>query len=118
MQFEKFEDADLKNENSFLVPNLGIFFFFGQNFVIRQIFQGAGFKYDNIVFKFQLKTKQMQHIWSQIQAFSLFHEILQIDKFKGAYFKYENIIFKFQPKNTSSRIFGPKFKDFYFYTKP
>ena len=55
--------------------------------------------------------------WSQIQAFSFFHEILQLDTFQGAGFKYD-IIFKFQPKNTRTRISGPKFKDFYFCTKP
>ena len=35
-------------------------------------FEGADFKYDNIVFKFQPKNTKMRHIWSQIQAFLFF----------------------------------------------
>ena len=53
-----------------------------------------------VFFKFQPKNTLIRHFWSQIQAFSLFHEILQLDKFKGADFKYGNIIFKFQSQNT------------------
>ena len=42
----------------------------------------------------------MRHFWSQIQAFSLFQEVLQLVKFEGAGFKYSGTILKFQPKNT------------------
>ena len=38
----------------------------------------------------------MRLFWSQILAFSLFHEILQLDKFDASDFKYNNIIFKFE----------------------
>ena len=57
-------------------------------------FEGADFKYDNSFLKFQPKNTQIRHFWSQIQAFSLFHDILQLDKLKGADFKSHNSFFK------------------------
>ena len=59
----------------------------------------------------------MRHFWSQTQAFLLFQEVSQLDKFEGAKFKYNNIIFKFHPKDTHRGIFDLKFNDFYFYAK-
>ena len=47
----------------------------------------------------------------------IIYEILQLVKFEGANFKYDNIDFKFQLKNTLITYFGPRFRDFYFYTK-
>ena len=48
-----------------------------------------------IVFvKYQPK---ITHMRSQIQVFSLFQQLLQLDKFEDADFKYNKIIFKFQP---------------------
>ena len=39
-------------------------------------------------------------------------------KFKAAAgFKYDNNVLKLQPNTTQIRPFGPKFKDFYFFTK-
>ena len=46
------------------------------------------------------KNTQTRHFLYQIWAFSLFHEVLQLDKFEGADFKYDNIIFNFQHQNT------------------
>ena len=81
----------------------------------------------NSFLKFQPKNTQITHFWSQIQAFSLFHDILQLDKFKGADFKYDNNFFKilaskypktaFLLKNIQMRHFGPKFQHFCFFTK-
>ena len=59
----------------------------------------------------------MRHFWSQTQAFLLFHEVSQLNKFEGAKFKYNDIIFKFHPKDTHRGIFDLKFNDFYFYAK-
>ena len=60
----------------------------------------------------------MMDFWSQIQAFLLFQEILQLEKFEGAGFKYNNIIFKFQPKNTQMMHFWSHIlRTFIFYTK-
>ena len=59
----------------------------------------------------------MRHFWSQTQAFLLFHEVSQLNKFEGAEFKYNDIIFKFHPKDTHRGIFDLKFNDFYFYAK-
>ena len=43
----------------------------------------------------------MRDFWSQKQAFLLFHEIFQLDKFEGTDLKYDNFFFvKFLPKNT------------------
>ena len=48
----------------FLVLNLGIFL----SHEILQVdkFDGADFKYDTIVFKFQSKNALIRHFWSQI----------------------------------------------------
>ena len=59
----------------------------------------------------------MRHFWSQTQAFLLFQEVSQLDKFEGAKFKYNDILFKFYPKDTQRDIFDLKFNDFYFYAK-
>ena len=61
------------------------------------------------------KNTPIKYFWSQISAFLSFCKILQLDKFEGVDFKYENITSS--PKILKSSIFGPKFKDFYFYTK-
>ena len=42
-------------------------------------FEGAAFKYDNVVLKVQPKTFEIKHIWSQIKLFLFFHEILQFE---------------------------------------
>ena len=63
-------------------------------------FEGADFKYDNIVFKFHSKSTQIRYFWSQILEFLVLHQTLQQDKFKDANFKYDNVFFKFQSKNT------------------
>ena len=71
-----------------------------------------------IVFlKFQLKNTQIRHFWSQIQAFSLFHDILQLEKFEGADFKYDNSFIKFQPKNTQIRHFWSQMQPFLFFSE-
>ena len=60
----------------------------------------------------------MMDFWSQIQAFLLFQDILQLEKFEGAGFKYNNIIFKSQPKNTQMRHFWSHIlRTFIFYTE-
>ena len=58
-------------------------------------FEGADFKYDKTVFKFQPKSTQIMHFWSQILVFLFFCEILHTDKFEGADFKYDNSFLKF-----------------------
>ena len=47
-------------------------------------------KYDNGILKFYPQNTQARHFWSQIQAVSFFHKILQLDKFEGADLKYDN----------------------------
>ena len=68
-------------------------------------FEGADFKCDNIVFKFQAKNTQIRHFWSQILEFSLVQEILKLDKSEEVNFKYDNIVFEFQHKNALLRHF-------------
>ena len=72
-------------------------------------FEGADFKYDNIVFKLLPQNTQIKHAGSQIQPFLFFclffHKILQLDKFGGADFEYHDSFFKFLPKNTQIRYF-------------
>ena len=48
---------------------------------------------------FLVKSTQIRHLWSQIQAFLFSRKILQLDKFEGGDFKYDNIVFKCQSKN-------------------
>ena len=45
--------------------------------------EGADFKHDNSIFKFQPKNMQTRHFGSQILAFLFFHETLQLDEFEG-----------------------------------
>ena len=87
---------------TFLVPNLGIFLI---SLILElDIINGADFKYDNIIFKFQPKNTQIKHFWFQIKAylvpnsgiFVFFRQILQLEKFEGADIKYDNgFFFKF-----------------------
>ena len=51
------------------------------------------------------KNTQINHFWSQIQAFLFFRKILKLEKFEDAAFKYDNIVFKFQPKTTQIKHF-------------
>ena len=69
-----------------------------------------------IVFlKFLSKSTQVKHFWSQVQAFSLFHEILQLDKCEGADFKDGNSFIKFLSKNTQVRYFWCQIQPFSFF---
>ena len=90
---------------AFLVPNLGIFV------------EGTDFKYGNIVFKFQPQITQIRHFWCQLQAFLLFHEILQLGKFEGGHFEYDNSSLKLQPHIIQYSIFAPKYRRFCFKVK-
>ena len=63
---------------------------------------------------FWVKNTKIRNFWSQFQAFSLFHDILQVDKFEGADFKYENIIFKFQTKKSRITHFWFQIETFFF----
>ena len=57
----------------------------------------------------------MRYFWSQTQAFSQFHKILQLDKFKSDDLKNDNIVFKVQSKK---RHFWSKIQEFlFFFTK-
>ena len=115
MVFLKFLPKNTQRRH-FLVKNTQIRHFWSQIqafLFFREIlqshkFEGADFKYHNIVFKFQPKITQIRCFWSQIQAFLFFPEILQIDNFEGADFKYDNSFFKNScPK--ISNIFGQKY---------
>ena len=113
--FDKFQGADFKYDNSFFnilaqkYPNKAFLlkntqirhfqsqiqaFLFFREILLLGKFEGADFKYDNIVFKFQPQNTQIRHFWSQIQAFLFFREILQTDKSEGAGFKYDNSFLK------------------------
>ena len=52
-----------------LVPNLGIFFW---KFCKLDKCEGADFKYDNNVFKFQPQNTEIWHFWSQTSEFLFF----------------------------------------------
>ena len=69
---------ELKYDDSFikvLVTNLRISQW---KLAIRQI-EAAGFKDDNIIFKFHPQNTQIRHFWSRIKAFLFLHKILQLD---------------------------------------
>ena len=81
-------------------------------------FQGADFKYDNILFTFQPKNTQLKHFLAQISVFLGFLcKILQLNKLEGADFKYDNIALTLRPKNIQISIFGPKFRHCCFFEK-
>ena len=114
MQLENFEGADLKCDISFffsssqkipkefLALNLGIFLF--HKILQLDKFDGADFKYNTIVFKFQPKNIQIRLFWSQILTIFIFaanfRQTLKQEKFKNADFKYANIFFS----NSSLKI--------------
>ena len=90
-----------------MISNLDILFL-APNFGIRQIWRGGrgdDFKYHHIVFKSSLKNTQVRHFWSEIEAFVLFSEILQIEKFEGDDFKYGNSFFIIVPKKILNQAF-------------
>ena len=58
-----------------------------------------------VFLKFFPKNTQINHFWSQIQAFLFFRKILKLEKFEDAAFKYDNIVLKFQPKTTQIKHF-------------
>ena len=78
-------------------------FLFFYEILQSEKFEGAIFKYDNIVSKFQSRNTQNKQFQSQIQAF--FRQVFLIDKFQDADFKYDNSFLKFQSKNTQIRQF-------------
>ena len=67
---------------------------FRQNLQLDK-FEGANFKYDNSFFKYQPKSTQIRHFWSEIQGFLFLHQTLQQDKFEDVDLKHDNNIFKF-----------------------
>ena len=69
------------------------------------------------LFKILAEKYPDKAFWCQIQTFLFFRTILQLDKFEGADFKYD-IIFSISRQNIpKSGIFGPKFRNFYFFIK-
>ena len=71
-----------------------------------------------IVFlKFLPKNTQGRHFLSQIQAFSLFQDILQLDKFEGADFKFDNIFFQIPAQKYPNHTFLVQNLDFFFLRK-
>ena len=70
-----------------------------------------------VLIKFWPKNTQIRHLQSLIYAFSLFHKILQIDRFEGADFKYDNSFLKFLPKNTQIRHFWSQIQAFSLFHK-
>ena len=57
---------------------------------------------------FLVKNTQISYFSSQILAFLLSREILQIDKFEGADFKYDDTFFQIFAQNTKIRRFWSK----------
>ena len=58
----------------------------------------------------------MKHFWCQIYTFSLFDEVLQLDKFEGPDFKYNIFFQNYCPKIPKQRIFDPKFRHLDFFS--
>ena len=102
-------------KNGIFGPKFGHFFFW--KFCKLDKCEGADFKYDNIIFKFQSKNTKIRHSWSQIQAFSFLHQTLQQDKFDDADFKYDINVFKFQPQNTEIWHFWSQISEFLFFAQ-
>ena len=74
-------------KKAFLVPNLG-------NLFLREIlqldkFEGANFKHNNIILKFQSKNTKTRHLWPQFSGVLHLYQTLQQEKFEDFDFKYE-----------------------------
>ena len=112
LQLDKCEGVDLKYDNVTFksqakIPKLGVFghkfrhFCFSVKFCkqknLRVLLSKITMVFLNFLPKntqirhFLVKNTQIRQFWSHIQAFSLFHNILLLDKFEGADFKYDNI---------------------------
>ena len=55
--------------------------------------------------KFQPKNTQIEHFWSQSQAFLFLHEIWQLGKVDGVDFKYDNSFVKIPTQKYPSKAF-------------
>ena len=101
----------------FLVANLGTFCFFAK--FCNQTNLRVLISKTTIIFFIILACGYPNEAFSvaNLGIFTLFHEVLQLDKSKGADFKYDNIVLKFQLKNTQVRYFGPKSSFFCFFMK-
>ena len=108
-------------------PKFRHFHFFHEILQIDQ-FEGADFKYKNIIFKFQPKDTRTGIFGLKFKDFYFWTKLCnKTKKFKDADFKYENIFFKLQSKNTQIRHFWskipkqgilvPKFRNFCFFAK-
>ena len=63
--------------------------------------EGADFKYNKNILKFQPKNTQIRHFWSQIYGFLFLHQTLQQDKSKDTDSKDDNIFFSNSSLKTS-----------------
>ena len=69
-----------------------------------------------VFLKFQTKNTQIRHRQSKIQAFSIFRETLQFDKFEDDDFKYDHIVFKFHSRNIQIKHFWSLLQAFLFFS--
>ena len=81
-------------------------------------FEDAVLKYDNFVFKLQPNNTQIKHFWSQIQAFLFLSQNFAVKQILRVPILNIGIAFlKFYSESTSD-IFGSKFRHFPYFTKP
>ena len=120
LQFNKFECAGFKYENSFskLQPQIktqkDIFgvklenlLFCSRSCILKKlrVCEGVCVKYDNSFLNFQLNNTQTSYFWTKMWSFFVLHETLHLGKLEGANLKYDKSFFKFSPKNAQIQSF-------------
>ena len=102
------------------IPELHIFgpkfrhFCFFVKFLQSDKFEGADFKYGNIVFKFQPKNTKIRHCWSKFWNFNLCTKLCSKTNSRTVIWVMTIIFSNSSPKIRKLGIFGSKFKNFYF----
>ena len=104
----------------FQIPELHIFgpkfrhFCFFAKFLQSGKFEGADFKYDNIVFKFHLKNTKIRHFWSKFWNFYFCTKRCSKTNSRTVIWIMTILFSNSCPKIRKLGIFGSKFKDFCF----
>ena len=80
-------------------------------------FEGADFKYHNIIFKFQPKNTQIKHLGPKFKDFYFCTKLCKKTNSKTLISNVTKIFSNSSRKIPKSDIFGPKLKDFYVCTK-
>ena len=88
------------------MPNKAFF----SKFIKLDKFEGADFKYDNIICKSQCKNTEVTHFWSQIWRFLFLHQLYNKTNSRTQISNMNIVISNSSLKIRKSVIFGPKFR--------